>query len=518
MKRLLALLLCAALTLGCGSTAAAAAMDGYTLPELFWGQWDSVANGGLKGAAAITASGVAPWLDPILPFTAAGDVQLRFLKEGDKYQLRFYVVDDAGKQLTSSTLFAEGESLYLKSDLLPDQVLAVNPPDAAANPSILSAILNVCMIAGPVWEDTWQEPLAPYYAELETWLNAFGSEPEIRNENGAMTMVMTYRVPQTALKEKAKDLVTRLLFDDAGLKPLLARLMNEEQVSIYLNSGLLYFYEACIDQMNLNGDLILTRELNARGETVRASASMPCPQNQWGITRATVEQGEQFWRVTLVDEKRTTELSMTETAGNAEGGTWVGQLRTSVASGSAEQPVSAKLEVKFRHATTTDEDGTTHDGTEWSFTMAPDLEAVMDDPFQAQYLDFDPLALSATLDFSRKPGAAQPVALTIQVGAKLPGADLTLKMLLRNSNSWAAETLDRASAVNIHTLTPERQAELLATFTRNAVLAMATQANAVPTTSASPTPAVTEPPVEQEITSTDLLPDTTAVPPMEGVD
>ena len=59
LKRILSVLLCAALLLG--GTALAAKEDDYTLPELLYQQF-AVQDYPIRGSVAVTASGTASWL------------------------------------------------------------------------------------------------------------------------------------------------------------------------------------------------------------------------------------------------------------------------------------------------------------------------------------------------------------------------------------------------------------------------------------------------------------------------
>ena len=80
LKRILSVLLCAALLLG--GTALAAKEDDYTLPELLYQQF-AVQDYPIRGSVAVTASGTASWLDFLLPLTAS-TLHVRLLNLEDK--------------------------------------------------------------------------------------------------------------------------------------------------------------------------------------------------------------------------------------------------------------------------------------------------------------------------------------------------------------------------------------------------------------------------------------------------
>ena len=96
LKRILSVLLCAALLLG--GTALAAKEDDYTLPELLYQQF-AVQDYPIRGSVAVTASGTASWLDFLLPLTASTlHVRLLNLENSDDFQYQVFSQDDSGSQ------------------------------------------------------------------------------------------------------------------------------------------------------------------------------------------------------------------------------------------------------------------------------------------------------------------------------------------------------------------------------------------------------------------------------------
>lgn len=101
MKRLLCLVLCLMFAIP-----VALADTADTLPKKFNRQL--VGGNGMRGYMNITASGVAEWLDALLPFTAT-QIQIRaagqkqgemseFVTDDDDWQVRFYAKNSEGKE------------------------------------------------------------------------------------------------------------------------------------------------------------------------------------------------------------------------------------------------------------------------------------------------------------------------------------------------------------------------------------------------------------------------------------
>ena len=126
MKRLLCLALCLMLTLP-----AALAETADTLPKRFSRQLTG--GNGARGYIRISASGVAEWLNLLLPFTAA-EIQVRaigqkqgaateFVTDDDDWQFKFYVKDSEGQEAGTTWLFGNPDGVYFQSELLPDTLL-----------------------------------------------------------------------------------------------------------------------------------------------------------------------------------------------------------------------------------------------------------------------------------------------------------------------------------------------------------------------------------------------------------
>ena len=139
LKRILSVLLCAALLLG--GTALAAKEDDYTLPELLYQQF-AVQDYPIRGSVAVTASGTASWLDFLLPLTASTlHVRLLNLEDSDDFQYQVFSQDDSGSQQGLTQLYRVGDTLYLRTDVLPDVLLSMPMAESAkSNPSFYSVL------------------------------------------------------------------------------------------------------------------------------------------------------------------------------------------------------------------------------------------------------------------------------------------------------------------------------------------------------------------------------------------
>ena len=280
LKRILSVLLCAALLLG--ATALAAKEDDYTLPELLYQQF-AVQDYPIRGSVAVTASGTASWLDFLLPLTASTlHVRLLNLEDSDDFQYQVFSQDDSGNQQGLTQLYRVGDTLYLRTDVLPDVLLSMPLAESGkSNPSFYSVLAEMMAQPDILWESMWQPALEEYLNELELWLPDYAAEPDTMTENGELVMRVSYVIPADDVKEQTKLMWKQALYDET-LLTLLRPMMTEEQQAVYLNPALGYFYDACIDALPLSGDLRLSRKFSARGDTLSVAVALPLPQNAWG--------------------------------------------------------------------------------------------------------------------------------------------------------------------------------------------------------------------------------------------
>lgn len=477
MKKLLCLVLCLALAL----PAAAMAVT-YSLPEKLLRQLEI--GSGLKGSVMMEVSGSAAWAQALSPLSGV-DVEVRAIKSGDAFQGQLYMLDGE-TQRGLTRLYADGSTMALDSELLPDTLLtmpiggdvlnALVGMGEDQNPTLYSAALNIAMVPEETWEKNWVPVLEPYYAKMETWLSPFASAPSVkRDDKGGTTMLIRYEVPVSAVKEELLSLLRDALTDDQ-LRALLWDQMTWEQKVAYLNVNLMYYYEEAVRSLALDGSLVLEREMTAKGETVRTELIFPLPQNGRGYREVRLVQQEGDTTLSLTGESGTLSLVMKEASASAESARWQGILRRIPAvPDETHQAISVAFTLKQFRSSSVDNDTREHDVITWELAMAPDMSHLAEnDPARAFYQDFEPVTAKAKTHFHSKNANTSPTTLEIDFSAAMGDAQLTLTGTLKSTTPWVLQAMNFAGGEDMAALTDERKAELAATFAANA-LRMAAQ-------------------------------------------
>ncbi len=541
MKRLLCLALCLMLAMP-----AALAETADTLPKLFARQLTG--GNGIRGYMNMTASGVAEWLNVLLPFTAT-QIQIRAIgeKQGemsetitddDDWQVHFYAKDSADKEVGTTWLYGNPEGVFFRSDLLPGKVLSVpvanvnllyqllsgdfeelffafdplsmKEPGANGNAPAYQAVAGLLDIPADEWEAEWLPVLEKYFLHLDLWLTGYGDPSFVTGEQGGLTMSATYRIPSDDLKEEAKYIIGQMLYDH-DLQNLLIPHVSMEQRVTYLNPQFVYFYEACIDALPLNGDIVFSREMSALGEIVEATISLPVPNlpetltapvNEAasallqlpyqdllaGVDRIVFGQKGNVKSLTLTGTERTTAITAAVTNPDEYTTVFEGGISIQPAAGRDEQAVEAVLSGSVSHKIWQDEKYLDHDTRAFLLSISPDQER-MPDGFQPVKLDFQ-------VDYRNNPNQANSaVQINYNLNALLPDAEVQAEAVLRTTNQVTMIPQPTAGAEDVAAITDDRKQELINTFVSNAVQTMANLGSA---------PEVTEVPAAEP----------TAVPPM----
>ncbi len=548
MKKFLCLVLCVTMTL---SLAFAETAD--TLPKRFTRQMTG--GNGIRGYVNVTASGVADWLNLLLPFTAT-QIEIRAIgeKQGDMsenvpddddWQVRFYAKNSAGEEVGTTWLYGNPEGIYFQSELLPDTLLSLpvsdvnllyqllrgdfddlffafdplslKAPGANGNTSAYEAIANLLGIPSTEWENDWMPVLEKYFLHLDLWLNSYGESAIITGQNGGLTMSATYRIPAKDFKAEAKSIIGLLIYDHA-LQNLLLPYVTLEQRVTYLNPSMMYFYEACIDALPLNGDIIFSREMSALGDIVGATVSLPIPPLPdtiatpigeavafifdlpytdllAGVDRVTIAQNGKTKSVEFSGSKRKVALAADFTNPDENTTAFEGSIRIQPESGAVEAGVDALLKGSVSHRIWQDEEYKDHDTSTISISVHPDAEKMVD--------GFKPVSLDYTVDYrfnSHKEESAVQINYTLD--AQLPDAAIQADAVLRITPLLSMVALPTEGAENVQAMDEARKTELMELLVSNAVLMMSNlsapqvEATAIPSAEPEAAPTAVPPMAE----------------------
>lgn len=284
MKKVLLMLLCLLLVL----PAAQAKTFSYTIPELIERQLDS---GGtslrVKLTAAAQGEAIAPvdaqtWalLQNMLPQLEIGGTYFKSKSGGASgdQQVKGSLLK-AEETLTAFTLTGRGDKWFLESDLLPGKVysLSRDMKDAFMNatapqegewPHILR-LLNAVVSTDESFAAALDGAMNEHMASLNRWLQGY---TQVEFTSGQLLQHIA--VPAADMKQQMKDFLAELYADEA-LLDLLRSTAPQADAQVYLESGMLPLFCQAIDQLELAGDVVISRAYDAKGDLESEEITLP---------------------------------------------------------------------------------------------------------------------------------------------------------------------------------------------------------------------------------------------------
>lgn len=162
--------------------------------------------------------------------------------------------------------------------------------DQSALPGIATFMAGALGTSLDAGNFSWEELLDPYATKIDLWLESYRQAPILgKTDDGTTTMVIDYSIPASALKAQLKQMVLDLLGDDELLE-VLAQILPDEDVQLYLNPEQQNYYFFAIDELPLNGEVTLSRTVSLMGDTLGLTLSLPFYDSEGGAATLTYQR------------------------------------------------------------------------------------------------------------------------------------------------------------------------------------------------------------------------------------
>ncbi len=267
-----------------------AASDDFTLEEK-WHQQNL--SSGLKGSLDVSALGMeAPsFLDEevwqeIRALTEAVRVSFESTVRGEKSADRSAtaVISRGEEAIGTVRWLREGDVQAFASDLLTkDEVWYQLPLEASWYSLLFPAaegewpsfwhMLSSLYTADADWAERAAESANAYETRLAIWLQSY-QQISSSGENENATIALTCRIPVQDVLSQAEQLLGDLYSDPAMLALLRERFTDEENAA-YLETQSRDMILRALRSLSTEGEVLIHREYNARGEILRDSISLP---------------------------------------------------------------------------------------------------------------------------------------------------------------------------------------------------------------------------------------------------
>ena len=533
LRKIVCLILTAMMALCC--FCASAEVD-YTLAEKIQNQMK--AGSGLSGSLVLTADGTSP-LALSLEGLSDTEIQVRALRGGlDEHIALFLGEDDYRAGLTE--FLKQDDIWFFRSDLLPEATVwqlpnafelgnALHPTAEDGNPSFLPALIRVLQMTDSRRSATLDPVLEKLTGWLEVWLADFSSVSVVRKlDNGTSGVDLMYNIPMREIRQEIVDLIQALVRDPDG-QALLNAIFTEDQMEVYANPYLDYYYLDALSSLDNDYDVVYTRTMTTLGQTVASSLEMPLDEGRFGFQTLDIEDNGGLISVTFrgddsilaLQVPRDLDFSQIDAASlwlyyrpaqpdpAASDGPEAMPIQ-----GEAQQPIAARVDLSRENTLSSDEDNRLHLRDVWSLTATYDLSRLPDGEKASDYPAQDPLNGLLSLHYSSRNAQASPTTLEINVSLSQGSAfNLGLSGQLKTVAPWVFSPFDTYDAQEFLSLDETSRATLLAEWLSSTGELMQQARDGllptpIPTEEPSPTPTA-------EPTSTPEVPAEVTVEPAE---
>lgn len=472
MKKGLLMTLC--LLLALLPVASGLAATTFTLPEKMDKQLSI--GSGLKGSFQLSAEGTDPLVLTLSPMLDV-PMQIRGMKAEEQWHYYIYQAGENESQIGLTEAFYDGQKYYLRSDLLPEQVLSLpGLPEMLdqvtgredGNPAFASMLLRYFTMSAQDREERWKPFLDRLTQRMELWLAPFAVTGSKESRENQAEIEQTYTIPMAEMQKEIIALVKEIQ-NDADAAALFDTLLNAAQKKIYLNGNLDYFYREAMDALDEEFDVTLTRTFSTMGGEIASTIELPLDRERFGYTSLTIHNSKEETEIQLKNDLETLTIETEDdlTAGEFTGMTvWISRVPTAEATGT--KGIALRAELRKTSETYSDEETRDHLRDHWSLKVESDFSRLEEDMGDAVFENIAPITGELDLHYSSKYSQSSPTTLDIEASWKQENLQLSLKGQLKTASPWIFAPFDTQGAKDFLSLSAEEKALCLAEWLASA--------------------------------------------------
>jgi len=317
--------------------------------------------------------------------------------------------------------------------------------------------------------DGLSESMEQYTTKIDFWLEGYRDSVQMdTREDGSSIMEIEYCIPAAAVKSQLKQLLIDLMNDEALLAEL-AALMPEDQAELYLSPSLQPYYFYAVNELPLEEDLVIRREVSFMGETVELSVTMPLYDSVNGsmtLQYIRTQDGndmpyENILRLT--GENSSAELSYRTYETITGSSVYQGTLRVEGTDENGEKLKTLWLSFDVSGSSVTTKDLNGYETLNQSLKVSVAPGEIGDDENAQDYVTITKADLALDMSFSSLSAKNSPtdVNITLTLGGEDMAQEIALEFSGTTTAKWTPETIDISRAVSLADMTQEDLAAML---------------------------------------------------------
>ena len=410
----------------------------------------------------------------------------------------------------------------------------------SALPSLFSFLIPTLLESSANGSVDISEELGTYLTKMDLWIETFRQNAVLgKLEDGTATMEVHYEVPPAGIKAQSKQLLLDML-TDAPLLSKLQALLPDEYAELLLDPRMQSQYFFAIDELPLEGALVIDRTVSLKGETLALHLSLPLYDSQGGKVTLAYDRkagtGQDMPDENVISlESRDVSLRLeyqeykTLTGTTVYQGTLLRQPHRLTAyevseadNGPSEKTLSASFTLILQEAVGVDAENFEVLTRDYQITLEPALfhigaegvTAPLTEEEKASFYTFPALDLVFHMGYKSKPEKNAPT--TLELSAKVGGEGLAQMVELaftgKTRAKWTPEAIDESQVTDLGTMVPEALQVLLAQAGAKAGLTLLPFIRLVAAPTATPEATLTPAPTATAMPTSTATPEATATP------
>ncbi len=468
MKKNCSIILTIILALSIISSASAA----YTLPEKMERQLQ--VGSGLKGTLVVRANADTE-RSPLIHSIQNAEFQIRGIQyEGNQH---YYIYQAGeGESLNALTeIYMTAGGCYMRSDflesgciLLPtvDHLINAALKSEGENPSVFPDLLRAVLCNksdGELNTDGLERT-------VEMWINTFSTESNVQSGDGSPRLSQTFRIPVDEACNALTEVI-RLVSSSENYMGWFRNNLSKEQIDLYLNPNLGYYYADAMKQLDLDGEILFTRTVSTLGELITSSLFLPLDAEKTGYSSVTFQNNEKDKSVFLTgpDRKLYIQLPMETDLKNDDYENEV--IRIVKISNDREETKNIALRItatRRSEKTEVPEENRIHEKETYILHFARDTEDLPDGIIADQIDEFADADAEIVIHYSSKPQLSSPTSLEVSCSITHGKYSFSLESELKTASPWIFAPFSIENAIDAGSNTIEDMKELEKEWIKNA--------------------------------------------------
>ena len=436
MKKIVGIILTLILALSVFSSALAS----YTLPEKMERQLQ--VGSGLKGSLTVRANADAEQC-PLIHSIQNAEFEIRGIQyEGNQH---YYIYQPGeGESLDALTEICRMDGkYYLRSDLLEEGCLLLPTVDHLINAALKSEGENVSIFPDLLRAVLGNEAENELNTEglertIEIWINAFSTDTTVQSTEGSPRLSQTFRIPVEEACTALTEVITMISLSE-NYMGYFREILSKEQIDLYLNPNLGYYYTDAIRQLDMDGEIEFSRTVSTLGDLINSSLILPLDAGRTGYSSVKLQNNEKNKSILLTGPKGTLYLEVPMETDLIRDDYENAEIRFVKIDNEDQNAKNVSLRITASRKSEKTEDTAAnkiHENERYIMHISSDTEGIpegIDTAKIASYADAD---AEITVHYSSKPQLSSPTELEVSCMVTHGQYHFSLESKLNTASPW----------------------------------------------------------------------------------